>query len=322
VAGQFPPVLRFWIFLAVAAASPALLMIVRGLDAPPRERPTRDHGSASLRARREAMARGAEAPSTVNSGPSAGSVSTGLNLVLFDLASIGIGLYLAMFARRFAPVFYILATPALVFWILRLARPLSARTRVIGSYAAVCGAWIGAAAAIAVTTYNAYHELATDIRSPGSFDLLDRVTCNYRTPHRALEFLRRNGVTPKVMTEWKLASTVMFEVPGARVFIDGRAQQVYTEEHFKSYMGLISVSPSRGEAASALLDRFKTDVVLLPTWRAVEPLANALSHQSQWMAVYSDPEATIWIRRGSPVLDQLLERDRAGTLWRPAGSRT
>jgi hypothetical protein len=318
--GQFPNVMRFWIFFAVAVASPPTVLLLRALDSRHLRRETPDPDLPLSRMRRHALKRPkVPAQSRHPSSPS-GSPPASLNVALFDIASIGIGLYMAMFARRFAPVLYIMATPAMASLIVWLARPLSAYIRRPGWFATAAGAWIGAVAAVLYTADAAHHELVTEVPSPGSFDLLDRVTCNYKTPLTAIEFLRRNDLTPNVMTEWKVAAAIMFYVPGARVFIDGRAQQVYTEDHFMAYMWLQGVPPAKAEAASAVLDRFKTDMVLLPRWSVVQPLARALSQQSQWSVVLDEPQATIWVRRGSLLMDELARRDRAGALWWPGGS--
>jgi hypothetical protein len=242
-----------------------------------------------------------------------------LDVPLFDLAAVGIGLYMAMFARRFAPVFYILATPTVVAWMVKLAGSLTPRWRGIGRWAMMIGPLLGASATIWFTAHRARAELVEQVPQDGEYDLLDRVTCDYQTPGLSLEFLRRNGLTPYLMTDWMLAGSVMFSVPGAKVFIDGRAQQVYSEEQYRAYKWLIAVSPSQAQAASELLERTGTDVVLLPLWSAVQPLRNAMTSQPRWEVIVERPKAVMWARRGSQFLDELVRRERAGDLWWPEG---
>jgi hypothetical protein len=247
---------------------------------------------------------------------------SGLNAVLFDVAAVGIGLYMAMFARRFAPLFYILATPALVTWIMQLARPLPARIKRYGRALVLLGAWTGAAVSAVVTYRLAYRELVTDVARGGTYDLLDRVTHNDHTPLAAVEFLRRNGLTPNVMTEWKVAAAIMFYVPGARVFIDGRAQQVYTEQEYMTYLGLLNAPPSQGAQVAQVLDRYGTDLLLLPNWDVTRRLIEVIERQPQWRLVLEEPMAAIWMRDGSRLLSELIERERAGTLWWPDNPET
>jgi len=315
--GQFPAVTRFWIFFAMAVASPLVMLALRLLTAPVSAHHGFPINSTSVRAQRQASMRSKGPAGRPQMAATSGEKPPCLDVILFDIASVGIGLYMAMFARRFAPVFYILATPVIVSWIMQLARPLPARARHVGWWGAVCGCWIGAVVSIGVTAHFAYKELVTDLGPSVGYDLLDRVTCTYRTPSLSLEFLLRNDLKPNVMTEWKVAGSVMFFVPGARVFIDGRAQQVYTEDHFLAYSGLMSVPPAKAAAASDLLDHFKTDVVLLPKWDAARPLITALERQPQWQMVLNEPQSILWVRQGSPVLDELIRRQQAGTLWWP-----
>lgn len=320
---RFPGVLRFWIALAIAVATPLAFLMIRVFDAWLRpELPQRPRSAAP-----NGMLGYTPAPTTED-GPagrdprSTGAGLLGLNVVLFDVATVGIGLYMALFARRFAPLFYILATPALVTWIMQLARPLSAGVKRHGRNLVILGAWAGAAASVYVTYARAYRELVTDVVRGGTYDLLDRVTHNDHTPLAAVEFLRRNGLTPNVMTEWKVAAAIMFYVPGARVFIDGRAQQVYTEQEYMTYLGLLNAPPSQGTQVAQVLDRCGTDMLLLPNWEVTRRLINTIEEQPQWRLVLEEPMAAIWVRDGSRLLSELIERERAGTLWWPDNPET
>jgi hypothetical protein len=320
---RFPGVLRFWIALAIAVATPLAFLMIRVFDAWLRpELPQRPRSAAP-----NGMLGYTPAPTTED-GPagrdprSTGAGLLGLNVMLFDVATVGIGLYMALFARRFAPLFYILATPALVTWIMQLARPLSAGVKRHGRNLVILGAWAGAAVSVYVTYTRAYRELVTDVVRGGTYDLLDRVTHNDHTPLAAVEFLRRNGLTPNVMTEWKVAAAIMFYVPGARVFIDGRAQQVYTEQEYMTYLGLLNAPPSQGAQVAQVLDRCGTDLLLLPNWDVTRRLIDTIEEQRQWRLVLEEPMAAIWVRDGSRLLSELIERDRAGTLWWPDNPET
>jgi hypothetical protein len=325
---RFPGVLRFWIALAIAAATLLTFLGLRawhGWRARPAPRkarpaaPTRPvvYAASSLVGQPEGWPLHAADRPVGDDSPAARAGSPRLNAVLFDIAAVGIGLYMAMFARRFAPLFYILATPALVTWIMALARPLPARLRRLGRKTVIMGAWVGAAVSIVVTARLAYRELVRDVMPGGPYSLLDRVTHNDHTPLAAIEFLSRNGLTPNVMTEWKVAASIMFYVPGARVFIDGRAQQVYTEQHYMTYMGLLNLRESQGAVATHVLDQHGTDLVLLPKWEVVRRLLDALQGQPEWRLVLEEPAAAIWVREESALLDELIARERAGTLWWP-----
>jgi len=307
-AGKFPPVFRFWIVLAVAVIGLLGLLLLRLLTTGTTERRLRRDRSAARKARR-----------SLRDASSSGVNRFDLNVLLFDLAAVGIGLGMVMFARRFAPVFYILATPTVVAWMVKLAQSLTPRWEGIGRWALLIGPWAGAVATVGLTTYMARAELVEQVPPSGKYDLLDRVTSNYQTPGLFLEFLRRNGLTPNLMTDWKLAGSVMFCVPGAKVYIDGRAQQVYSEEQYLTYMWLINVPPSQAQTASEILERTGTDVLLLPFWSSVQPLRRAMTQHPQWQVIVEPPEAVMWARRGSQFLDELVHREQAGDLWWPEG---
>ncbi len=315
---RFPGALRFWLALAVATATALGFLIARLIHAArPAKAPGKAWPSAADGTLWYASSSAGEADQPDKGSPRAALPLPGFNSILFDVAAVAIGLYMAMFARRFAPVFYILATPALVTWIMRLAEPLSPGIKRHGRLVVILGAWVAAPVAGVVTFRLAYSELVTEAVGDGQFDLLDRVTHNDRTPLAAIDFLRRNNLTPNVMTEWKVAAAIMFYVPGARVFIDGRAQQVYTEEQYKTYMGLLNVSSTQGPLATRVLDQQQTDLLLLPKWEVTRQLIDVIETQPQWVLVMEEPAAAIWVREGSKLLADILGRERAGTLWWP-----
>jgi hypothetical protein len=310
----FPGTRRFWMAVAIAAAAPLIMLLLRGWDRLRGLQPVMTYAVAPPLS--DGMTVG-YATTSGRGGPMA-QPPIQWQLVLFDLAAVGIGLGMALFARRFAPIFYILATPALTTWTLRLGRSLSLPTRNWARDAVFLGAWAGAAALGWRTVKSAYSELVTDVPTDAAYNLLDRVTRNVQTPRQALEFLKRNQLTPNVMTEWKVAGAVMFEVPGARVFIDGRAQQVYSEDHYLAYLWLLGpLDAAGGRAVARLLDKHATEVVLLPKWGVTKRLSAVIDGQPEWIPVLDAEYATLWVRAGSPLLAELGRRERAGTLWWP-----
>ncbi len=290
-ADRFPPVNRFWVALSIAIGVPLVTLMLRGFA---RGSEADDHADARARLPRYS-----------------------LPTVLLDLASVGAGLYWAMFARRFAPTFYILAAPALTTFTIWLAGSLPARLQRNLATALVCGAWVAAGVLGFVTYRFAYRDLVADVQPDGDYTLLDRVTHNDHRLRMVIEFLNRNGLAANVMSEWKVSGAIMFYAPGARVFIDGRAQQVYDEKHYKTYMWLLSSADTNPDLARQLLDIFKTDAVLLPRWASVMKLIEVLQSDPAWLQVLDTPAAMIWVRDGSKLLAELARRERQGDLWWP-----
>lgn len=313
--GMFPPVTRFWIAFAVAFATPLAALMLRFLDplvsgraAPP-----------------SATGRAEHARSSPRSGSAAAPSRADWPRLIFDLTAVAIGLGMAMWARRFAPMFYILSTPALAALTMHLARGLSPLIRVHVRDGIVASTWLIAGFSVYVVVRNAYNELVLDVakdaRRAREVDvhnsLLDRVTRFDSSPRDALDFLARNHLKPKIVTDWKLAGPVMFFVPGAQVYIDGRAQQVYDEEHYMSYL---YITNGAGGPTMSLTDRLVksgTDTMLLPMWSAMDRLVAAIQSDPQWVLVLQSHRGSIWFRQGTPIFDEVLRRERAGDLWWP-----
>ncbi|MCG8401108.1 MAG: hypothetical protein MJA84_05875, partial [Firmicutes bacterium] len=110
----YPPVGRFWLLMQLAGIAllcvPGLFLVDLGMNwlRSPTERGERLWGSP------------AAPPSPVR-----------LQVIAIDLAALVIGLYMAMFARRFIPILYILAAPGIATWLLFMGSRWSPNLRLI-----------------------------------------------------------------------------------------------------------------------------------------------------------------------------------------------
>lgn len=282
----FPPATRFWVALAVAFAALTGAIVLRV-----RLRPSTPAASMAVPPRH-------------------------LQLLLFDLAVVAISLGLALFARRFAPIFHILAAPVVTSWVLRVPGafppPLLRRVRIATGVTAGM-----AAVTLAVFTARlAWTELwPPHVSSRGN--LLDRVTQTDLSARPAFEFLRRNDLRLNVWTEWRQAGPLLFEVPGTRVFIDGRAQQLYSEDHYRLYLWMLKAKPSDSELLARHLAASGTEAVLLPKYRTTWALVTGMHALPDWIDVLETRHAIVWVARDGPVLEALGRRERAGELWWP-----
>lgn len=289
----FPPVGRFKAALAVLACIPLVVLALWAFDPfrPPerrdRPRPAREPSNYRWQA------------------------------ILFDIASVGLSLYMAIWARRFAPMFYIMATPALAKWTLLGAAAISPRLRSIARDGVVLLCWPLAGVTAGFTIHLAYKELVTYFQDKTQYILLDRITRADYTAREAMEFLRRNDITCNVFTDWTQAGSVMFFVPKARVFMDGRAQQVFDEAHYNLYGQFLNAPVDRWKWMNAELARFGTDTILARRSGAHANLFNVLATTDDWVLVYFGPEATVYMRPGSEALAQLAQRMRDGSAWWP-----
>lgn len=236
--------------------------------------------------------------------------------ILFDLVTLGVGLGLALFARRFAPVFHILAAPVVTTWALRLAGVTARPGLDLWRSGLGGGAWLSAV----VLAFFTAHLARTELTEPfvgGRYDLLDRVTRADVIVRSAFEFLRHNDLKLNVWTEWKQAGPLLFEVPGSRVFIDGRAQQVYSERHYRLYLWMLGAERSEGELLARHLAQSGTEAVLLPKHRSTRSLVERMDELADWLAILETRDALLWVPRRGPLLAELGRRERAGELWWP-----
>jgi hypothetical protein len=279
----FPPVTRFWVAAGVAAA--ALL------------------GALGFRLWGHSETERAAHPPNGQA-------------ILFDLVAVGVGLGLALFARRFAPLFHILAAPVVTTWALRLAGATARSVLELWRAGLGGAAWVGAA----VLAFSTLHLARKELTGPfvgGRYDLLDRVTRADVIVRSAFEFLRRNDLKLNVWTEWKQAGPLLFEVPGSRVFIDGRAQQVYSERHYRLYLWMLGAERSEGELLTRHLAQSGTEAVLLPKHRSTRSLVERMDELADWLAILETRDALLWVPRNGPLLAELGRRERTGELWWP-----
>lgn len=237
-----------------------------------------------------------------------------LQTLLFDLGCIFIGLYMVMFARRFAPLFYIIATPALVTTIVMMGHYLSGRMRGNIRDVLVMGALVAGIALGRHTWDRAYYE--TYGRYPNTLEasFLERVTMSVATPRKTLEFLSRNDLRANVFAEWKTAGLVMFFAPNCRVYIDGRSQQVYDEDHYLRYDSLISGKAGADQIPRIVAEDGADTVLGADLMRRLTPI---FDRDRNWITILRTARGSILMRVGSQVLDEVARRERDGTLWWP-----
>ncbi len=283
---DFPPVWRFWTILGGSAA--VLLAC--------------------------ALLRLAHEPSELD------KQATRPRVTLFDLALLGIGLAMTLWARRFAPIFLILGAPTVAVGVVLLLRTLreSWRRRLragVMLLAGLCGVGIAAG-----TVIRARADLIEPYADHPDFNLLERATCYDATPHDALVFIDKNRLQINLLAEWSLAGLVMLHAPSAKVFVDGRAQQVYDEDHYRQYQALFVARDTPPAVMFRILDQSRTDGVLLRFWERGANLRNALERSSGWAPVFLGPDYRLFLRTGSSGVEHLGELLRRGEAWWPDSS--
>lgn len=244
----------------------------------------------------------------------------------FDPIPLLIGLAMSFWARRFGPVLFIFGAPLVLVWILRLTAGLSGSAKRYGLIALSAMAWPTAVLIAWETSQKVYDELVARHVSTPELNLLERATLYNQTPQDAIDFLKHNALTPNTFIEWTQAGPLMFHWPEAKVFMDGRAQQLYDEATYAAYTRIVDERIPRdlafealnlaGEVATTVLPRPRVDAVLLRLGRAA-PLNDALERSPQWVVSYLSPKSILFVRRDSDTFLRIGARIAAGREWRP-----
>ena len=135
--------------------------------------------------------------------------------------------------------------------------------------------------------------------------------------HEEILFLKDNALDVNLLVEWPLAGLVMLHAPNAKVFIDGRAQQVYDETLYRKYHLLLVAEDTPPELMLRILDEHDTDAVLLRRWKPVRNLRLTLDQSGDWVPALLDADCELFLRKGSRGLVQLGWLLRRGQEWRP-----
>lgn len=287
---SFPPVTRFWLVLGAAVALPLAVLV--------------------LRFAATATGRTADSP-----GPPPAQQHT-IHSVIFDVCGAAVGLFAALFARRFAPMLHIFAAPALAAAIVSWSRPLAPTLRLRAAEALTLAALPLALGVGGLTFILVERELVAPYAAAPETILLHRVTRLDGIPTAGMHFLRENDLRPRVYTEWTWAGTMMFWVPGSKQYIDGRAQQVYDEAHYVLNARLSAARRDDAQLVLGEFDRTGTDAVFLSNGGGQE-IFRILEAAEGWVRVYSEPRAAIYLRVGGAPLETLGRRLREGTAWWP-----
>lgn len=302
---SFPPVGRFWLLMnstAVALVLVPLLFLVDvilGWLRTPAQRGELAWGSAGA------------PPSPVR-----------LQVIAVDIAALIIGLYMALFARRFVPILYILAAPGIATWLMFMGSRWSPNLRLVSRISAMAAMVVFAIVVYGMTT-DRYHQeivvrgnkLAYAGLPEASF--LEKVTRVDSNPRMVFKWLNENEFKPNVFTEWTLSGTMAFYVPGLQVYIDGRSQQVYDEEHYLSYQYISAAQQENIGEVLKYLVAMKTEGVILPNSPRWRVLLGELEENPRWIRVLETQRNNVFAHQDSAFWRQILAREDAGEMWWP-----
>jgi len=280
-----PPVWPFWTLVALALLSTLVAWLA---------------GRAAGRSRTELSATAAK-PATS----------------LFDVISVAVGFWMAFWARRFGPLFYIVAAPAVLTWLLRLACALPHELRIRWRGRLARASWLFAGILAMVFSWQTWSNFFAPYADHPELNLLQRSAQYEALPTNAMEFLQKNKLAVNLFTHWPLAGAAMFCAPDARVFIDGRSQQVYDERHYNRYRRLWIHNGQGLSEAMRILDQSNTEAVLLMPLPQSTMLLQALAGSGNWTLLLYTGKAYLYLRSPSDALARASQLERRGQLWWP-----
>jgi len=130
---------------------------------------------------------------------------------------------------------------------------------------------------------------------PSSRDLSEQA--RKANPTKALEFMKRSGLSGRMVNEYIYGGYLIWAEPERKVFIDGRADVYEWSGVFADYINWVGLK----EDPSILLDKYRIDFCLLSR---EAPITRVLPLLPGWHTVYSDDMSMIIERRananGSP----------------------
>lgn len=204
------------------------------------------------------------------------------NVYLVALCSVS--LTMAFVSRRFIPLFVVTSVPFVALFLKQL------RDYVFEKFPALKSPWAGVAVSAGALVVAA--AMWSQVKIEPS--LLRHWSMSDVYPEEAIEYLKALGPPERVLNYYNWGGFIMLHAPGAKVFIDGRANTLYDEIIYRDYQTFLAgqVSPSR-------LARYPADIALLPPGPFVQALQRL---RPPWKIIYESPRAVILLPPDSPLL--------------------
>lgn len=239
------------------------------------------------------------------------------SVALFELLATLVALALALWARRFISLFCVIGaeTIAVAIFQLRAGRVGHGTMHAVRRFNF---ALIAACVALFAGLGWQVRSIRAELSNPPPANLFDWIVGMILTPVDSFEFLQRNGLKLKVFTDWLAGGPLEFFAPDCKVYIDGRAQQVFPLELFETHRNLMTGGLD-ANAIDRVLDDSQTEAIVLS--RGVEqldPLPQfVVSRLPKWLPILTTGRSSLLLRNPSPALTDLGRMEREGRLWWP-----
>lgn len=247
-------------------------------------------------------------------------------VLLYELLLSGVLLLLATMASRHVPLFVLATLPSLVGHGSEACRTGGGRRHVPGGFDPLSIRSGLRWANDAVTRWERRHSGryllglvwgmllvlgVTSTTGPLAGQVWDGIDRG-KTPVQAGEFLEREKISGRIFTDYGWAGYFVFRLgPGSQVFIDGRAE-MYGPTRMRHYRAVV-----KGESGwREILRRHRVEIIVHHTGSA---LTERLRRDGEWVTVYSDPQATVFLRSTALPIRMWPARDSSNGTFVRAG---
>ena len=211
----------------------------------------------------------------------------GLRLLTADWTQtiiIGVTIFLALQHRKHNPLFLLASAPA----VLAGFRGLVSQTRA-SLLTRVSPRAVNLLRASALSTIYLFLLLVVIATARGNRYALQVSEPLY--PVRAVAFIRQSGLSGNLLVPFNWGSYALWELRGrCRVSIDGRYEEVYTDDTFLALAAFAHHSPGWERALNA----YANEIILLPQ---SSPVLSAVKATGAWRVAYEDETAVVLRKR-------------------------
>jgi len=132
------------------------------------------------------------------------------------------------------------------------------------------------------------------------------------------DFVKENRVGDRIFADLLMSDLLLLRAQGVKVFMDLRAQSMYSDKVCEDYLSVALVKSSDGPSvnrALEVLDRYAVSAVVLPTddeyWY---PAIETLSESKKWSVVFADTSGFVFVPSQSGILKSYGESGRMNGL--------
>lgn len=224
----------------------------------------------------------------------------------FDLVLLAALTVMAFQSRRFVPLAILASAPPLAVVAGGLARRFGRSIPIaLAAGVTIAVAWLG---------WRNYQPYRPDHPVRLGTTVFDRMhTVSDFFPVSAGRFLNENRLAGNALAAWEWEGYLRWVHPAIRLFVGGRAQQIYAFSVLERWSRILS-----SEQPSRLLRENRVPLVIVSPSMGFGPLMARLAASREWVGIYSDGRVTVLADAGAASTAPLVRRALAGELAYPS----